>query len=113
MNLFILKKAPTSDAEALEMILACAAFEQQPSILLLGSGIQFAKADLGKFKSDGKSIGKLTSAFPMYDIENIFALESDAQTYKIDKQELHSFCKLISTEELKKILQSADKTISF
>lgn len=113
MNLIILKSAPSSDLEALELVLACAAFEQPVSILLIDHAIQHAIKTASSIRSDSKSIKKIFSALPMYDCEQIYVCQKSLKRSNLDEACLHDFCAIVDSETSKKLIASASKTVAF
>jgi len=113
MNLIILKSPPSSDLEAAELILACAAFEQAPALLLLGQGIHWALKDAGSIRADSKALNKLFSALPMYDCDQIYVEQDSLNNHQFNANQLHPFCTITDTQDIKKLMSQAKKTVAF
>lgn len=113
MTLIIISTPPTLDLEPLELILAMAAFEQAPKVLLLGSGIHYFNKFQQAKKSNGKSPTKVASALPMYDCEEIFVRKQDLQAQGLDKTDLQDFCELVSNEQIKHIINQSKHCVNF
>jgi tRNA 2-thiouridine synthesizing protein C len=113
MTLIILTKAPTPDLEPVELLLALAAFEQNPKLLLLGPGIFHANSLQQEKKPQGKSAGKVLSVLPMYDCEEILISQSDLAKISLDVEDLQSFCRLVSDEEIKQLIQQSKHCVTF
>ncbi len=113
MNLIILKSSPSSDLEAAELILACAAFEQAPSILLLSHGIHWGLKDAGPLRSDSKALNRLFSALPMYDCEEVYVCSNSLEQYQVEPTQLHGFCSVIDKQAIKRLTSQANKTVAF
>jgi tRNA 2-thiouridine synthesizing protein C len=113
MTLIILTKAPTPDLEPIELLLALAAFEQNPKLLLLGPGIFHANYLQQEKKPQGKAAGKVLSVLPMYDCEEILISKSDLAQTSLEVEDLQSFCRLISDEEIKQLIQQSKHCVTF
>jgi tRNA 2-thiouridine synthesizing protein C len=113
MTLIILTKAPTPDLEPVELLLALAAFEQNPKLLLLGPGIFHANSLQQEKKPQGKAAGKVLSVLPMYDCEEILISQSDLAQTSLDVEDLQKFCRLISDEEIKQLIQQSKHCVTF
>jgi tRNA 2-thiouridine synthesizing protein C len=113
MTLIILTKAPTPDLEPVELLLALAAFEQNPQLLLLGSGIYHANLLQQEKKPQGKAAGKVISVLPMYDCEEILVSQSDLEQLSLGIEDLQSFCRLVSDDEIKKMIRKSKHCVTF
>jgi tRNA 2-thiouridine synthesizing protein C len=113
MTLIILTTAPTPDLEPIELLLALAAFEQEPKLLLLGPGIYHANTLQQEKKPQGKAAGKLLSVLPMYDCEEILVSQSDLSQLSLSKEDLQSFCRIISDDEIKQLIQQSKHCVTF
>lgn len=113
MTLIILTKAPTPDLEPVELLLALAAFEQNPKLLLLGPGIYHANILQQAKKPQGKAAGKVLAVLPMYDCEEILISQSDLAKISLDVEDLQSFCRLVSDEEIKQLIQQSKHCVTF
>jgi tRNA 2-thiouridine synthesizing protein C len=113
MTLIILTKAPTPDLEPVELLLALAAFEQNPKLLLLGPGIYHANTLQQEKKPNGKAAGKVISVLPMYDCEEILVSQSNLAQLSLGMKDLQGFCRLISDEEIKQLIQQSKHCVTF
>ena len=113
MTLIILTTAPTPDLEPIELLLALAAFEQDPKLLLLGPGIYHANTLQQEKKPQGKAAGKLLSVLPMYDCEEILVSQSDLSQLSLSEEDLQSFCRIISDDEIKQLIQQSKHCVTF
>ncbi|MEH6447343.1 MAG: DsrE family protein [Oleispira sp.] len=113
MTLIIVNSAPTPDLEPIELLLALAAFEQNPKLLLLGPGIFYANTLQQEKKANGKAAGKVLSALPMYDCEEIFISQSDLAQLSLTPDDLQSFCSLVSDEEIKQLIHQSKHCVTF
>lgn len=113
MTLLIISTPPTLDLEPIELILALAAFEQEPALLLLGQGIHYAnRLQLAK-KSAGKSPAKVLAALPMYDCEEIFVSAQDLKDQGLELEDLHDHCTAIDDNTIKQLINQAKHCVNF
>lgn len=113
MTLIIISTPPTLDLEPLELILALAAFEQAPKVLLLGNGIHYLNKLQQAKKANGKSPSKVISALPMYDCEEIFVREQDMQLQGLSKEDLQGFCSLIGNDQIQVLIKQSKHCVNF
>lgn len=113
MTLIILTKAPTPDLEPIELLLALAAFEQNPKVLLLGPGIYHANTLQQEKKPHGKAAGKVLAALPMYDCEEILVSQADLDQLSLDAEDLQSFCRMVSDAEIQQLIQHSQHCVTF
>jgi tRNA 2-thiouridine synthesizing protein C len=112
-TLIIISTPPTIDLEALELVLALAAFDQAPSLLLLGSGLHYANQLQEAKKLSGKSPAKVMSALPIYDCENIYIRRSDIGAQGLAEEDLHDFCQFVDNEEIQSIIKQSNHCVNF
>ena len=113
MNIIILKSLPSSDLEAIELTMACAAFEQPPTLILINHGVAYANKNTTSVRSDGKSLKKIFSALPMYDCEQVYVCEQSMEQLGLDHSDIHDFCDIKPQVYLKEIVGNATRTIAF
>lgn len=113
MTLIILKTAPTPDLEPVELLLALAAFEQNPKLLLLGPGIYHANMMQQEKKPHGKAAAKVLSVLPMYDCEEILVSQTDLAQLSLGAEDLQSFCRLVTDDEIKQLIQHSKHCVTF
>lgn len=113
MTLIIISSPPTLDLEPIELILALAAFEQSPKILLLGQGVHYANTLQQEKKPQGKSPSKIVSALPMYDCEEIYVSEKAMLAQGLDTADLQGFCQAINDEQIKQLIQQSKHCVNF
>ena len=112
MTLIIISSAPSLDLEPIEMVLALAAFEQQPKILLIGEGILYANTLQKEKKKNGKAANKIISALPLYDCEEIFICQSDIERFGLEKDILQPFCTLLNKQQLQQLIQKSKHCVN-
>lgn len=112
MTLIIINTAPTLDLEPVELLLALAAFEQQPKLLLMGEGIFHANTLQQAKRINGKAANKVMSALPMYDCEEIFICQSDIERFGLEHDILQSFCTVLNKQELQQLIQQSKHCVN-
>lgn len=112
-TLIIISNPPSLDLEPIELVLALSAFDQNPSILLLGQGLHYANISQQAKKTEGKSPAKVMAALPMYDCENLFIRHSDLQEQGLGQEDLHDFCEILNDEEIKQVIKQSKHCVNF
>lgn len=113
MTLIIINTAPTLDLEPIELLLASAAFDQQPKLLLLNQGIFYANALQQEKRIKGKSAAKILAALPLYDCDEIYVRQKDLEHFGLDASSLQPFCTLINDAEIKTLIGQSNHCVSF
>lgn len=112
MTLIIINSAPTLDLEPIELVLALAAFEQQPKVLLTGLGIFHANTLQQAKRSNGKAANKVIPALPMYDCEEIFIRQSDIEHFGLEKDILQPFCTVLNKQQLQQLIKQSKHCVN-
>lgn len=113
MTLIIVNSAPSLDLEPIELVLALAAFEQKPRLLLLGAGIFYANKHQQEKRLHGKAAGKVLSALPLYDCDEVFVSQSDLEQLSLSRDELQNFCTLVSDDQIKQLIHQSKHCVNF
>lgn len=113
--LFILRQAPYNSSlarEALDMVLATAAFDQKVRLLFTDEGVfQLVKQQAPSLIKQ-KNIEKTLQAFALYDINDIYFCESSAHTRGLDTSQLYDNAQALNIQACQDLLKQADKIIS-
>jgi tRNA 2-thiouridine synthesizing protein C len=112
MTLIIISSAPTLDLEPIELLLALAAFEQQPKILLIGEGILHANTLQQAKRVNGKAANKIVSALPMYDCEEIFICQADIERFGLERDILQPFCTPLNKQQLQQLIKQSNHCVN-
>lgn len=112
MTLIIINSAPTLDLEPIELVLALAAFEQSPKILLMGPGIFHANIHQQSKRPNGKAANKVIPALPIYDCEEIFICQADIEHFGLEKDILQSFCTVLNKEQLQQLIKQSKHCVN-
>ncbi len=113
MTLIIISTPPSLDLEPIELVLALAAFEQEPKLLLMGQGIHYANTLQQAKKAKGKSPSKVISALPMYDCEKIYVSAKGLADQGLEKSDLQDFCHLVDGEQIKQLIKQSKHCVNF
>ena len=113
--LFIVRHGPYGSLlarESLDAILAASVYEQVLSVLFLDDGV-FQLVPEQTITTEQKSISKLLSAFPLYDINELFICQSSLKQRNLDTTALCLNVKSLNSDEVKHLMQQQDQLISF
>lgn len=113
--LFNINKLPYSSLareEEIETILFAASFGYHLTVLFSACGVlqlnSLQQPLLGQ-----KNIGKMISGFPNFDIDQIYVCAEDLAQYAFSHEDLVVRAQLISRNNIMKLIQQADITISY
>jgi tRNA 2-thiouridine synthesizing protein C len=112
--LFILKQAPYGSSaarDAIDMILASAAYDQILDILFIDDGVYQLLKD--QQPEQQKRIASLLAAFEMYDIENVYFEAQSLLARDIDQASLAISAQAKDSEGVKSLIQQADTVLTF
>ena len=114
--LFVLRQAPygnTLAKDALDAILATSAYEQNLSIAFIDDGV-FQLIDNQQAELiNQKSIARILSALPLYDITQLFACASSLAERGIALDSLSEDITVLEPEALRTLLSQQDHLLSF
>ena len=85
MTLIIINSAPSLDLEPIELLLALAAFEQNPKVLLMGEGIFYA---------------------------NTLQRQSDIERFGLENDILQSTCTVLDKLTLQQLIQQSKHCVN-
>lgn len=114
--LFVLRQAPYGHSlarEAFDAILATSAYDQQLSVVFIDDGVFQLMTSQQAEVIEEKSIGKILSAFPLYDIQSLFVCYPSMQQRGIDANDIPSIIKPLNRTELKMLFSQQDHLLSF
>ncbi|MBB6521972.1 sulfurtransferase complex subunit TusC [Pseudoteredinibacter isoporae] len=107
--------SPYGSAKARELIdvaLAAAAFDQNVSLIFMGAGVLQLKDGQDPSSIEQKNLGKLLSMLELYDIENIFALDSAIEQFGMKDGSLSAAAKVVDAQNIANWLQEQDICVS-
>ncbi|EPJ55926.1 MAG: hypothetical protein OFPI_01780 [Osedax symbiont Rs2] len=113
--LLIFRNPPFSDSsnrDTLDIALACSAFEIPVSLLFLGDGVlQLIRGQQSKTLQQ-KNLLNTFNALAMYDIDQLFVLQSDLQRFELIAADLSIDCQLICETQMAKLIRQSDRIIN-
>ncbi len=112
---YLLRQAPYHSSlarEALDMVLATAAFDQQVSLLFINDGVFQLQNQQQAERLQQKNIGKTLQALSLYDVNAIFYCEASLTTRGLKATSLFSAAKALNHQQSLALIASADKVIS-
>lgn len=112
MTLIIINSAPSLDLEPIELLLALAAFEQNPKVLLMGEGIFHANTLQQAKRINGKAANKVMAALPMYDCDEVFVRQSDIEHFGLENDILQSTCTVLDKLTLQQLIQQSKHCVN-
>lgn len=98
--------------EALDMLLATAAFGQPISVLFCGDGVYQLLPKLQDATGNDKSLAASLEALPLYDVENIYVDQQSLDERNLDADQLSGLAQVITVEASKKLIGESDKVLS-
>lgn len=115
-TLVVIQSAPygnTNAKDALDVLLTLAAFEQEPGLLLQGSGVNLLSlGDSGVFKDPSKMLG----ALPMYDVEQLYIDKDAVARFTIDSANIEASpmeCLLLDQQEIATLMSTYQHVLVF
>jgi tRNA 2-thiouridine synthesizing protein C len=114
--LFVNRKAPYGSIyalESLEVVLICAAFEQDVSLAFLDDGVyEIAKGQDTK-KTEMKNFSPTYRALEGYDIEKLFVEKESLDARGLTEKDLVVPVQVLSAADMSKLMESQDVVLSF
>ena len=114
--LYINRRAPHGTIyahEALEVVLIGAAFEQDVSMAFLDDGVFQLKKDQNTDQINTKNFSKTFSALEMYDVEKLYVEKESLDERGISSDDLAVDVKIISSDEMKKLIIDSEVILNF
>ena len=98
--------------EQLETAMVAATFEQEVSILFIGDGVFNLLPDQATQEVKGYNIAKMLLALPTFEVNNLFVCERSLEHRQIGVSNLSKNAKVISFEEQRRLIETADVVLS-
>jgi tRNA 2-thiouridine synthesizing protein C len=102
-TLFVIKRPPFGDRparEALEAILAFAAFDQPIAILFMDDGVLHLLPNQDGSNIGHRPVSQLLSALPIYGVEKIYACQKSLSLHGIEPTQLALAPELVTDTQL-------------
>lgn len=113
--LFLLTRAPyasTRAVETLESVLVAGVFEQEVSVLFKGAGVyQLLEGQEGSAVGQ-RTVGKILSALPEYEVERIFVCGPSMQRFGIEEADLCVAAQRLDQAEQRDLLAGQDAVVT-
>ncbi len=114
--LFVLRQTPYGNSlakEALHAVLATSVYEQDLSVLFIGDGVfQLLKKQDGQ-RINKKNVMNILSAFPLYDIEQLFVCETSLKERNINVNSIPENIRVLSHQAVQELLHQQDHLLNF
>ncbi len=114
--LLVCRKAPYGNSlsrEALDIALATSVFDQQLAIAFIGDGVWQLLSGQNSQPISAKNHAKISSAFPLYDIKDIYVDTESMQQRNIAANDLCVDVIVSSKSSLAKVMEQADVIFNF
>jgi tRNA 2-thiouridine synthesizing protein C len=114
--LIICRKPPYGSSlgrEALDIALASSVFDQELSLLFMGEGVWQLKKEQDGHAIDQKNYESLLSAFPLYDINDLYVDESAMTERNLQAQDLALQVSALDQAGIKDLIASHDILLNF
>ena len=98
--------------EQLETAMVAATFEQEVSILFIGDGVFNLLTDQETQEVKGYNIEKMLLALPTFEVNDLFVCERSLEHRQIGVSNLAKNAKVISIEEQRRLIETADVVLS-
>ena len=113
--LYLLRQAPYQNSlsrEALDMVLATAAFDQQVQLLFMHDGVYQLQKNQQAELLQQKNIEKTLHAFALYDIDEIYYAKACRDKRGLQSTQLFENATALSCEDCQALINNADKVMS-
>ena len=110
-----MSKSPLSgliSGEQLETAMVAATFEQEVSILFIGDGVFNLLTDQETQEVKGYNIEKMLLALPTFEVNDLYVCERSLEHRQIGTSNLAKNAKVISIEEQRRLIETADVVLS-
>ena len=114
--LFALRHAPYGNRfakEALDAVLATAVYEQELSVVFMDDGVfQLINTQQADAINE-KSFSNMLSAFPLYDIDRVFACQQSLLDRGISNQSIPTMIQRLNKQDISTLFRQQDHLLSF
>ena len=114
--LIVCRRPPYGESfarEALDMAMACAAFDQSVAMLFIGDGVlQLIAGQHGEVIGQ-KAHDKQLSALPLYDVETLYVDAQALQARQLDSKSLALPAQALAPAEIAALLAAHDIVLGF
>tara|TARA_Y100000817_G_C16759902_1_gene501149 strand:- start:568 stop:951 length:384 start_codon:yes stop_codon:yes gene_type:complete len=114
--LYINRRAPHGSIyahEALEVVLIGAAFDQDVSLAFIDDGVYQLKKGQDTSAIKTKNFSKTYPALEMYDVEKLYVERESLEERGLTEEDLMVDVKVLSSNEMKKIITDSEVILNF
>ncbi len=98
---------------ALDVALACAAFEQKIRLLFMGEGVLQLTQEQQPREIGARSIARQLASLPLYDIDQVFVDQNAASFYRLDLPSSPLKLAMVDAQGIHKLMTQHDHLLSF
>lgn len=99
--------------EGLDYVLTSAAYDQNISLLFMGDGVFQLTEQQDSSQLGLKNQAKALEVLPLYDIENLYAVQEDLEERQLKESNLTKGIKVIPRSEVHSFMNEQDHVIGF
>ena len=114
--LYINRRAPHGSIyahEALEVVLIGAAFDQDVSLAFIDDGVYQLKKNQDTSDINTKNFSKTYGALEMYDVEKLYVEKESLEQRGLSEDDLMVDVKILTSDEMKKIITESEVILNF
>ena len=114
--LYINRRAPHGSIyahEALEVVLIGAAFDQDVSLAVIDDGVYQLKKNQDTSDINTKNFSKTYGALEMYDVEKLYVEKESLEQRGLSEDDLMVDVKILTSDEMKKIITDSEVILNF
>ncbi len=99
--------------EALDAILATAAFGQTVKVLFCGDGVWQLLEEQGDYTGNDKPLGKSLCALPLYEVSEVYADRQSLEERGLSREDLLSIVEVIDSDAALGLMRECQGLLSF
>ena len=99
--------------EALEVVLIGAAFDQDVSLAFIDDGVYQLKKNQDTSDINTKNFSKTYGALEMYDVEKLYVEKESLEQRGLSEDDLMVDVKILTSDEMKKIITDSEVILNF
>jgi tRNA 2-thiouridine synthesizing protein C len=114
--MYVNRRAPHGTVyaqESLEVVLICAAFDQDVSIVFLDDGVYQIRKDQDTSAIGTKNFSKTFRALEMYDVEKLYVEKESMDARGMTEDDLNVPVEVKTSEEIGRLMEEQDVVLSF
>jgi tRNA 2-thiouridine synthesizing protein C len=114
--LLVLRHSPYGSSlarAAIDVALATAAFDQDVDLLFVGEGVLQLIPDQDGHQLGTKTIGRLLSSLPLYDITHVYADANAISRFSLNVSRSPIETRVLTALQMQQLMQSCDQLLGF